>query len=161
MKIFNSISVFTLLMAAGLMLTYQAKGQQMNGYGRHDGMQRNMGPAMHRYAFIPNLSDDQKQKIDQLNLTFDKNTLQFHNDIREKQAHLHTLLTQDNADTNQVNKLIDDIGTLRTRIMKERVATDMKIRGLLTDDQKVAFDTRGRGRGMQGMQGRHMGGWGR
>ena len=158
MKNFNSISVFTLLMIAGLMMAFQAKSQQMNGYGRHNGMQRNMGPMMQHHEAIPNLTDDQKQKIDQLNLTFDKNTMSFHNDIREKEAHLHTLMPQDNTDVNQINKMIDDIGTIRTKIRKERVATDLKIRGLLTDDQKVAFDMRGGGRGMQG---KPMGRWGR
>ena len=138
------------------MMSFQAKSQQMNGYGRNSGMYRNMGQMMQHHEAIPNLTDDQKQKIDQLNLTFDKNTMQFHNDIREKEAHLHTLLTQDNADTNQINKLIDDIGSLRTKIRKERVATNLKIRGLLTDDQKVAFDMRG-----SGMIGNARGGWGR
>lgn len=161
MKRINLTTVFTLLLVAGLMAAFQAKSQQMNGNGRHNGMQRNMGPMMEHHEAIPNLTEDQKQKIDQLDLAFDKTTLPYHNDIREKEAHLQTLLTQDNADMNQINKTIDDIGTLRTKIRKERVATDLKIRGLLTDDQKVVFDMRGRGRGMHGMQGKPMGGRGR
>jgi Spy/CpxP family protein refolding chaperone len=154
MKIINSNSIFALLMIAGLMMAFQAKSQQMNGNGRHNGMQGNMGPMMQHYEAIPNLTDDQKQKIDQLNLSFDKNTLQTRNDIREKEAHLHTLMTQDNTDAGQIDKLIDDIGGLRTKIRKERVSTDLKIRNLLTDDQKVIFDSRG-------MHGRQAGRWGR
>ena len=139
----NSIKGWLLII--GIFLATQAIGQQMNGTGRHMGMGRpeNMnGPMMmHRQAMIPNLTDDQKQKIDQFDLTFAKNTLQTRNNIREKEAHLRTLVTQDNANVDEINKLIDDIGNLKTTIRKERVATDLKIRGLLTDDQKVIFDT--------------------
>ncbi len=148
------------LMIIGMFLAVQAFGQQMNGMGM--GHSRNPGNnqmgqmRMHRMAMIPNLTDDQKQKIEQFNLTFDKNTLQTRNQIREKEAHLRTLMTQDNPDQGQIDKLIEDIGSLRTSIRKERVSTDLKIRGLLTDDQKVIFDSH-HGMGMM----RHGGGWGR
>ncbi len=134
------------LMIIGLFLAVQAFGQQMNGNGRQFARQGNMGPMRHRFEAIPNLSDDQKSKIEQLNLTFDKNTLQIRNHIREKEAQLRTLITQDNANQDQINKLIDDIGAMRTDIRKQRVSTDLKIRGLLTDDQKVIFDMRGMNR---------------
>ncbi len=143
MKNLKLNSVKGWLMIIGLFLAVQAFGQQMNGNGRPYERHENMGPMRQRSEPIPNLSDDQKTKIEQLNLTFDKNTLQIRNQIREKAAQLRTLVTQDNANQDQINKLIDEIGSMRINIMKERVATNLKIRGLLTDDQKVIFDMRG------------------
>ena len=92
------------------------------------------------HRMIPGLTEDQQQKINKLNIDFEKNTLQSHNQIREKEAQLKTLLTQDKINLDQADKFIDEIGTLKSAIRKEKVRTDMKIRELLTDDQKVIFD---------------------
>ena len=141
----NSLAV--MFLAAGLFLACQAYGQQMNGGGRHMGdRQGTMSRMPERHFAIPNLTDDQKQKIEKLRLEFDRNTLQTHNSIGEKEAQLRILLTQDKVNQDQVDKLIDDIGNLRTSIRKERVKTELKVRDLLTDDQKVIFDTHLAGR---------------
>jgi Spy/CpxP family protein refolding chaperone len=89
---------------------------------------------------IPDLTEDQKEKIEKLNLEFEKKTLQKHNLIGEKEAQLRTAITQSDVVLDKTDKLIDEISSLRSEIRKERVRTDAKIRELLTDDQKVMFD---------------------
>lgn len=63
----------------------------------------------------------------------------------EKNAHLNTLITE-GADQSQINQLIDELGDLQTEIRKERISTQLKIRVLLTDEQKIKFSTHFRNR---------------
>lgn len=122
---------------AGLNAFSQPADHEMPPHGK-------MGerPEKMDHAFLPNLTDDQKSQIDKLNLDFQKQTLQTRNQIGEKHAQLRTTVTQEKADLKKVDALIDDIGKLKSSIMKERVKTDLQIRALLTDEQKVLFDQR-------------------
>jgi len=73
--------------------------------------------------------------------------------MAEKSAHLNTLRTADKVDMNAVNKAIDEMGATRTKMMKEREAHRQSVRQILTDEQKVYFDSR-RGRGFNGGKGK-------
>jgi Spy/CpxP family protein refolding chaperone len=41
---------------------------------------------------------------------------------------------------SEVNRVIDEMGELRTQMMKQRVAHNQSIRELLTGEQRVFFD---------------------
>jgi len=105
---------------------------------------------------IAGLTDEQQQKMKALHISFAKETLPLTNQLSEKQARLHTLQTADKVDLKAVNGTIDEIGKIRTELMKKRAAQHESIRQLLTDEQRVAFDTRGgkHGKG-QGRRGGH------
>jgi len=89
---------------------------------------------------IPDLTDQQKQKIDDLCLAQTKEMTGLNNQMNEKYAHLKTLQTADKADMAAINKTIDEISALKADMMKKCSATRQSVRGLLTDKQKVAFD---------------------
>lgn len=74
--------------------------------------------------------------------------------MAEKRAHLNVLRTADKVDMNAINKSIDEMGANRTKMMKKREAHRQAIREILTDDQKVYFDSR-RGRGSRGGNGQN------
>lgn len=107
------------------------------GYGRGDCT-----------AFIPGLTEDQEAKITKLrNDHFRKADLK-RAEIGEKQARLNTLRLAENQDAKAIDKNIDEIATLRAGLMKEREAHRREVKALLTDDQKVWFDSNtGQGRG--------------
>lgn len=69
-----------------------------------------------------------------------KNEIQRQNQLREKEAQLTTLLTQEKIDKNKVNTLIDALGKLSTESRKDRVSVHLEIRELLSEKQKIIFD---------------------
>jgi len=98
---------------------------------------------------IPNLTADQKTKIDALRTKHQKEITPLRNELAEKQAHLNTLESAEKVDKDAINKTIDEIATLQGKIMKLRVNHRLEVSALLTDDQKVYFNSHhGNGMGM-------------
>lgn len=97
-----------------------------------------------------NLTDEQKQKIDQMHLEHQKKVLSLQNQLGEKRAHLKTLTSADAPDAKAINALIDEIGGLNTQLMKARVNLQLQIRSLLTEEQRLHFDMDKPGCGMRG-----------
>jgi Spy/CpxP family protein refolding chaperone len=128
---FKTMTVISALALA--LVTTGLKAQKADTTSHHRHLQHN------RYG-IPNLTDDQRQKIEALRTPFSKETLPLVNQLAEKRAHLRTLETADKTDPNAINGTIDDISKLQSQLMKKRAAHTQAIRNLLTDEQRVAFD---------------------
>jgi len=103
---------------------------------------------------IPDLTEEQQEQIKKLKTEHMKMVLPLKNQVREKQPQLETVSTGDNVDMNKVNKNIEEIGALKVQMAKKREAHRQEIRKLLTEDQRVFFDSRPRGRGKGNGQGR-------
>jgi Spy/CpxP family protein refolding chaperone len=88
------------------------------------------------------LTDEQKTKIDALRLVFIKEVTPIHNDIEVKQAMLKAASTGDAADVKKANQLIDEISQLKASIAKKKLAHKQEVRKLLTEEQKVIFDSK-------------------
>lgn len=101
------------------------------------------------YCPVSDLNETQQKKIDELRTNHQKNMLKFRNQMGEKSAQLQTLRTAEKADMNAINKTIDEIGSIKTQMMKERENHLQQVRGVLTDSQRTQFDTR-RGAGKKG-----------
>ncbi len=91
---------------------------------------------------IPNLTDDQKKQIKDIRVAYAKDATKTKNLVREKRAHLQTLKGEDKPDMKAINQTIDEMTELQNKQMKARVEMQLKIRALLTDEQKVFFDNR-------------------
>ena len=89
---------------------------------------------------IPDLTDEQKEQIKDIHVESMEDMLALKNKIGEKTARLHTLQTAAKANMSEINKTIEEIGKLRTEMMKLKAASHQKIRSLLTDEQRVFFD---------------------
>lgn len=107
---------------------------------------------------IPNLTADQKTKIDALRTKHQKEVTPLRNELAEKQAHLNSLESAEKVDKDAINKTIDEITALQSKIMKLRVNHRLEVSALLTDDQKVYFNShhgdgmgmgKGKGKGMK------------
>lgn len=107
---------------------------------------------------IPNLKDEQREQIRQIHLDAQKQMMDLQNQLNEKRAHLRTLTTGSNPDTKAATQVIEEIGDLRTQLMEHRLQTHMKVRKLLTDEQKTAFDTMGPFNGRRNFAGMRPGG---
>lgn len=87
------------------------------------------------------LTDEQKEKMADLRLQSQKETLSYKNVIREKKAKMRTLSTGENYDVNELNKLVDEISDLEASVKKVMVKNRGEMRALLTEDQKIIFDS--------------------
>lgn len=90
---------------------------------------------------IPNLTTEQKTKIQDLRVKHLKEITPLRNELAEKKAHLKTLQSVDKPDMNAINKTIDEISALQTKIMKSNASHRIEVASNLTDEQKVFFNS--------------------
>ncbi|MCB0494549.1 MAG: periplasmic heavy metal sensor [Cyclobacteriaceae bacterium] len=100
---------------------------------------------------IPDLTDAQKEKIEDIQLNTMKQVQPMKNQLMEKKAHLRTLTTAEKVNMSAINSQIDEIAQLEASIQKLQAASHQGVRNLLTDEQRIVFDAQ---------SGRRMGGHG-
>ena len=145
------LMIATLLMSFGI----DSNAQRPNkGQGQGQGMYKQNKMGMH--CNIPDLTEDQQKKMAEMRVGQMKDMLMFKNSMAEKKARLNTLRTADKVDMNAINKTIDEMGVIRTQMMKKKEAHRQAVRKILTEEQRVIFDSKPM-RGSQGgmMMGRH------
>lgn len=149
MKRVNILMVVLLIASTTVM----AQGPRFRGGNVNAGQYAGMG------CYNLNLTPEQEQKIDDLRVKHIKEITPLRNELAEKQVYLRSLESVDQPDIATINKTIDEIGTLRTKLMKARSAHRAEVSQVLTDDQRVIFNSRGyMGRGMRGPRGNMRGG---
>jgi len=132
-----------LLMAALCILTSNAFAQQTRMPPGDMEKQRMPGMNHEKHMpMIPDLTDMQREQIDKLRTEHLKVMLPLKNQVTEKEAKLQTLSTAENIDMKAINKLIEEIGQVKIKMMKEQAVQHQKIRKLLTESQRLVFDTR-------------------
>ena len=89
----------------------------------------------------PDLSKDQIEDIKKLEIAHQKEILPLENQVREKEAKLQSSATTDKPDLVQLNSIIDEISILKGKIQKSDMAHRQNIRKLLTEEQRVVFDS--------------------
>ena len=132
----NSSKVLVLMLISVMFLSVdmyaQRPGYDCGGHKNGKGIEN----------AIPDLTEQQKSDIKKIRIDYDKKVLPITNELRERRAHLKTLQTASTPDKKAIDAEIDKIGKLRTDMMKLREEQRLKVREVLTDDQKVVFDTK-------------------
>jgi Spy/CpxP family protein refolding chaperone len=111
-------------------------------------------------------TDEQKAKIKDIHMASYKEIKALKNQMGELKAKQKTLTTADKPDMNAINANIDEISKVQNKLMKIKASSYQQIRALLTDEQKMIFDSKmnhrnnggdmrmhGRGRGIQEREG--------
>ncbi|UCH14641.1 MAG: periplasmic heavy metal sensor [Bacteroidales bacterium] len=109
-------------------------------YGQKRDMDNRGYNCPHSKQLIPDISEDQEMKIQKLKTAHMKEMLKFKSELEEKNARLKSLQTADDVDMDKIYKVIDEIGSIETKMTKERADMHQEIRALLTDEQRVHFD---------------------
>lgn len=124
--------------------------------------QQRKGPAeqgkqmkFEKQSMLPDLTDDQNDKMEAIHLKTMKSVQPLKNSMMEKKAHLHTLTTAENASLKAINKQIDEISSIQASIQKLRAASHQEVRSILTEDQRIIFDSRSHGMMRTGGNGQH------
>ena len=103
-----------------------------------------------------NLTDEQQEKMRDSHLQHAKNSLEINTKMQVLAAEYRGLMTGDDQNLNEIDKNIDARQNLRTEQMKMNSRRKLEIRDLLTEEQKIMFDTR-QSRGKQQSMGRRTG----
>ncbi len=98
-------------------------------------------PQFHRMG-IPDLTADQSKEIQKLTLENKKNLLHLRIKLQTQRLELQSLI-MDEAGQGKIDQKIEEIGKIRTELMKNKVNHRVSIRKLLNDEQKVHFDMQG------------------
>lgn len=91
------------------------------------------------FAFLPNLTKEQSDKIHQLHLDFIKNTTNLRNDLSIAENELDKLFVN-NAPMKEKEAKIRQISDLKVKIAIEKAKYFTEVRNLLNDEQKTVFD---------------------
>jgi Spy/CpxP family protein refolding chaperone len=133
MKNLKMMTLSVLMLLIGTMSTFaQRTGQQKPRHQMEQGREnQERGPR------IPNLTEDQKQQLKTAKVNLQRETLPLKNELREKKARLQTLKTTEGSSEKSINKVIDQIGDLQTKMMKARTANQMEVKKFLTEEQRL------------------------
>jgi Spy/CpxP family protein refolding chaperone len=134
----NNKKIYSMLLIAAIIIPMSLYGQPPARIGA-PAMQGNKEPDGHG-MMIPDLTEKQKEQMKELHIKHMQAVQPIKNQIGELEAKLHTLQTADDPNMNDINKLIETIGSKHTEIMKLHAAQRQEIRKLLTDEQRVVFD---------------------
>ena len=100
-----------------------------------------------------NLTEDQRTQMKSMRLKMQQEMLPIRNKIGENRAKLRTLSTVENADLKAINKVIDNNSQLTANLAKLGAANRQAVRNLLTEEQRIMFDSRDFRRGDKRVQG--------
>ena len=106
-----------------------------------------------------NLTDEQKDKIQQLRIEHQKAMIDLRADMQKKKLALKELTAKGNYSRNDYLNLVNDINSARNKIEAARANHRMDVYSTLDDQQKKTFDKMpmmgGKGFERMGMMGRH------
>jgi len=117
-----------------------------------------MGQGCMMLKNIPNLSDEQKAKLEKLHAEHMKLMAAAKPDM-EKQAQAMMALMKDPVDVKKIEAKIDEMAMMKAGMMKKCLAHRLAVKALLTDEQKAKLGEMGCGMGC-GMMGAMMHGQG-
>lgn len=120
----------------------QAQPKQGNGQGYGKQQKAHLHNEMACMQYLPDFTDEQTESIEKLLTEHQKEMMVQRNLLTEKEAKLNTLRTADPVDMKAVFKLVEEIGSSKTSIQKDKLEYEQDIRNLLTEEQKVIFNQR-------------------
>ncbi len=100
-----------------------------------------------------NLTDEQKSKMADLRLAFQKENLPYRTELQGKMAELRLLKTEANPNINRIDQAIEQAEKIRTKIQKASARHQLEVRKILTTEQQKIWDSRilqEPGKGMMG-----------
>ena len=132
--------IVAMIMIFATSVFAQPNGNRRMNKGDRSERFMNNGERGHGFMGIPDLTDAQKTQMKKMRTAQMKEALPLRNKMQELQAHKRTISTGDNVNMAELNKTIDEIGALKTQMMKKRATHHQAVRKILTDDQRVFFD---------------------
>jgi len=110
------------------------------------------------------LTDDQQKQMTELRMQFRQEFTRINDLIKEKKAHLKTLIDTDNRDMKDLDKTISELTTLKGDLIKKGISHRDAVKKILTPEQMIIWERRVKqhmnkcmqGPRARGMRGGHM-----
>ena len=83
------------------------------------------------------LTAEQQEEIDKLQVAFQKDSLKLRLQLAEKQLELRRLLLEDPPVQEEIEALVDEMGTVWAEIQKESINFKMSLEDILTEEQLI------------------------
>ena len=131
-KIMATIGVAVLLTGSSFAQnaeTAPAKKAEFKKERRHDMM-----------ADIPNLTEQQKVEIQKIKAESRKNSEPQREEMKDLRSKLNALKMAENPDQQQINSLIDKSAKMKAEMEKSKIASQLKVRSILTPEQRKFVD---------------------
>lgn len=90
------------------------------------------------------LTEEQKDEIKAIHIEQLKAVQPLKDELRINKAKINALMNKDNPDMKEIVPLVEANGKLITQIQIENIESQIKIRSLLTEEQKTLFDAHGK-----------------
>lgn len=91
------------------------------------------------------LTAEQQKEIARLQVDFQKDILELRFRLEEKQLELRKLLLKDSPDEEEIEALVDEMGTIWAETRKESINFRMKLKDVLTEEQWAKLGGMGSG----------------
>ena len=88
------------------------------------------------------LTAEQREKVGKLQVVFQKDSLKLRLQLAEKQLELRRLLLEDPPVQEEIEALVDEMGTVRAEIQKKSISFRMRLEDILTEEQLVKLRRR-------------------
>ena len=82
------------------------------------------------------------EQMKNLRLDHSKSILEVNNELNVLSAEYKVLASGDDQNLNDINKKIDEMQVLKSDLQKKSAKHRLEVRNLLTDEQKVLFDSK-------------------
>lgn len=92
-----------------------------------------------------NFSTEQLKTFTGMRLEFQKEMLPLRTELKAKRLELESLLLIDKLNQRKIDSVIEEMGTTRTKIQKNRIAHRLAMRDQLTEEQKALWDVMPKG----------------
>ena len=105
------------------------------------------------------LTDDQQKQMSDLRMQFRQESIRINDLIKERRAHLKTLIDTDNRDMKDLDKTIAELTTLKADLIKKAIVHRDAVKKILSPEQMIIWERRVKqhmGKGMQGLRTRGM-----
>lgn len=127
--------VITIVLGGGLVATqsfahnWGSPDPRMHGH-------RGFGGVFKRLFKELDLTDEQKKQARDIMVAARKEGIQMHADLKLARLNLHEQLMQDEVDQAAVEQHLNQVGQVHQQHLRHRVATRLKLREVLTPDQR-------------------------
>lgn len=147
--LFIALFSFSMFLAADAMAQRRPAGKMQAPARQAERIQ----PGQRYCLNLPGLTEAQQEAIASLHAKRLEQSVQHRAAMDALRARKRELMVQASPDMNQVNTLIDEMGSMRSAHLKAAAVHRQEIRQLLTEEQRVQFDSqsfRAAGRGGRG-----------
>lgn len=105
---------------------------------------RDKGHRKHKsiLADIPDLTEDQKTQIKEIKMSRKDDQQKLRDEQRVIREKMTEMKSSDQIDLNAMNALIDEEAKIRAAMKKNRVAGEMEVRKILTEEQRAKLDAK-------------------